>query len=174
MTRLLRIADRCLVGLSQTGGVIAALLMLGAGIGIFLGIITRMFGYPLAWPTDIVPHLLLVSVMLSAPEALRRGEHIAVDLLVSRLGPVGKRFVSLWAYGTVIFLSVLLIQEGIDLVSFSHMTGMRTHDRLDLPVWWFQSVVPVGGVLLLAVSIRALIRALLNLPQDEKPKGHAA
>lgn len=166
----LKLFDRFIVALIYGAGAISAVLLLGSAVSIFTGIVTRLLGIPLAWPTDIVPHLLLLSVMLAAAETFRRGEHIAVDLLVDRLSGVARRTVSIWAAATVIVLAVLLIIQGMEMVAFSRMTGIRTHDRLDLPVWWIQSIVPVGGALLLIVSVRAILAALTG--RDLDPELH--
>ncbi len=167
----LRLADRTIVALVYGAGAISAVLLLGSAISIFTGIVARMLGIPMAWPTDIVPHLLLLSVMLAAAETFRRGEHIAVDLLVDRLDGVARRAVSIWAAGTVVVLAVLLVYQGYEMVSFSRMTGIRTHDRLDLPVWWVQCIVPVGGVLLLLVSVRSILAALTGRVLDSELAG---
>lgn len=85
---------------------------------------------------------------------------------MGKLGGVARRAVAIWAAATVIVLAVLLVFQGLEMVSFSRMTGIRTHDRLDLPVWWVQCIVPVGGILLLIVSIRSILAALTGREID--------
>ena len=160
MKQALHIADRIVVVLVQAAGAAAALLMMFCALSIFAGVVTRGLGIPLAWPTEIVPHLLVVSVMLASAEAFRRGEHIAVDFLAERLGPFTRRAVDVWASATVVYLAVLLVLQGFEMISFSRMTGIRTFDRLDFPVWWVQSVIPVGGILLGLAALRALLGAI--------------
>lgn len=162
----LRFIDRGVVALVYGAAAISAVLLLGGAVSIVVGIAARLLGYPLAWPTDVVPHLLLLSVMLAAAETFRRGEHIAVDLLVDRMDGVAHRVVMIWAAATVAVLAALLILQGYDMVSFSRMTGIRTHDRLDLPVWWIQCIVPVGGALLLLVSLRSILASLTGRELD--------
>lgn len=162
MSRALNLADRAVVALARVAGGIAALLLLASALAIFAGIVTRSLGIPLAWPTDIVPHFLLLAVMLAAAEAFRRGEHIAVDLLVSRARPGMGRVVTLWGSATVILLAALLILQGLEMIAFSRMVGMRTHDRLDFPIWWVQCAVPLGGALLGLASLRSFLAALVG------------
>lgn len=173
----MRFIDRFVVALVHGAGAIAAMLLLGGAVSIVIGIAARLLGLPLAWPTDIVPHLLLVSVMLAAAETFRRGEHIAVDLLIDRTSGMTRRVITVWASATVVILAALLVFQSYQMVSFSHMTGIRTHDRLDLPVWWVQCIVPIGGVLLLLVSIRSIVAAVTGRELDPElhgPPGHEA
>jgi len=138
-----------------------------SAFSIFTGVAARMLGVPMGWPTEIVPHLLVIAVMLAAAECFRRGEHIAVDFVVGQLGPRAKRLVNIWASATVVYLSALLVLQGREMIAFSRMTGMRTFDRLDFPVWWVESVIPVGGVLLGLASLRALIGAIAGRSEEE-------
>lgn len=160
MNQLLRLADRAVVALVKLAGAVAALLLLFCALSIFAGVVARMAGVPMGWPTEIVPHLLVVSVMLAAAECFRRGEHIAVDFIVGRIGSRARRIVDVWASATVFYLSVLLVMQGMQMIAFSRMAGIRTFDRLDFPVWWVESVIPVGGVLLGLAALRALVGAL--------------
>lgn len=169
--QVMRFVDRLVVALVHGAGAIAAMLLLGGAVSIVIGIAARLLGFPLAWPTDIVPHLLLLSVMLAAAETFRRGEHIAVDLLIDRTSGMTRRVIAIWASATVVILAVLLVYQGYQMVAFSRMTGIRTHDRLDLPVWWVQCFVPVGGGLLLLVSIRAILAALAGRELDPELHG---
>ncbi len=167
MMQIVRLADRLVVLLVKAAGALAAMLMMFCALSIFAGIVSRAVGLPMAWPTEIVPHLLVVSVMLASAEAFRRGEHIAVDLLVDGLGPAGRRWVKIWASGTVAYLAMLLVLQGLDMIAFSRMTGMRTFDRLDFPVWWVQSAVPVGGILLGLAALRSLLGAIVGRKEAE-------
>jgi TRAP-type C4-dicarboxylate transport system permease small subunit len=166
MIGVLRLADRIVVALVRLAGAIAALLILFCALAIFAGVVARMSGIPMGWPSEIVPHLLVVAVMLAAAECFRRGEHIAVDFITGRLRARARRIVSIWASATVIFLAVLLVSQGLEMIAFSRMTGMRTFDRLDFPVWWVESVIPVGGALLGLAALRALVAALFGRSDD--------
>ena len=41
--------------------------------------------WPLTWGDEMLGYLLVATVMAGAAEALRRGDHIAIDLVTSRL-----------------------------------------------------------------------------------------
>lgn len=173
MMAVLHAADRMVVALVKLGGAIAAMLMFICALSIFAGVVSRMLGIPMGWPTEIVPHLLVVSVMLAAAECFRRGEHIAVDFVVGQFGPRAKRWVNIWSSATVVYLAILLVQQGLEMVAFSRMTGIRTFDRLDFPVWWVESVIPVGGVLLGLAALRGLIWSIAGRDEVEHHTGMA-
>lgn len=45
-----------------------------------------LLGTPVTWIDELSGYLVVALVMLGAAESLRRGDHIAVDLITSRLG----------------------------------------------------------------------------------------
>jgi len=123
---------------------------------------------PQSWIDELVGYVLVASVMLAIAEALRKGEHIAVDILTDKLPARGKRIVQLVGMIAVLVTAGLLLLEGWDTAMFSRMLGIRSIGYLDVPIWIVQLLIPLGGLLLLLAAIAELVRVLAGLPSEEE------
>jgi C4-dicarboxylate transporter DctQ subunit len=153
LRRLARGAARIALGLS------AAALLASLAVIVY-GVVRRyVFNAPVAWTDELVGYLLVASVMLAAAEALFGGEHISVDIVTEHLGPRGKRVTYLFGLAAVAASGVLLIVEGLGMVSFSRQVGLRSNGDLALPLWIPQSLVPIGALLLSIAALAAFAGA---------------
>jgi len=133
-------------------------------------------GQPQPWVDKVAGWLVIAVVMLAAPEAQRRFEHIGVDIAIGRTGPRLARAAQLLGTLSVAAVAAVLAWAGWEAIEFSLMVGMMT-DLPGVPLWWVQLLLPVGAVLLLAVSAcQALLLALgrepafLPRPGEELPR----
>jgi TRAP-type C4-dicarboxylate transport system permease small subunit len=108
-------------------------------------------------------------VMLAAPEAQRRFEHIGVDIAVGRLGPRLARVAHLIGVLSVAVVAAVLVVAGWEMVEFSRMIGMMT-DLQGVPAWWVQSLMPIGAALLLVVALCQALLLLLGREPAYLPK----
>lgn len=150
----------CRIGLWLAGLVLLTTLALVA-----YSVAMRYFANrPLPWIDELVGYLLVASVMLAAAEALRRGEHIAVDVITERLPARAKRAAEAFALVTVLIAGLALFIQGLDTVAFSQLLGIRSTGYLAIPIAWPQSLIPVGGALLSLAALSGLLRMALGLP----------
>jgi C4-dicarboxylate transporter, DctQ subunit len=124
-------------------------------------------GAPEPWVDEMVGYVLVASVMFAVAEALRRGEHISVDLLTQRLGPRARRGAHVLGLVAVAASAAILLVEGWDMVAFSRMVGIRSVGYLDLPIWTVQAMVPLGGALLLLAALAELLRGATEPPAKQ-------
>jgi TRAP-type C4-dicarboxylate transport system permease small subunit len=123
------------------------------------------FGAPQPWIDKVAGWLVLGLVMLAAPEAQRRFEHIGVDVAVSKLGPGMARAAHLIGTLSVAAVAAVLVHAGWEAIEFSLMVGMMT-DIEGVPEWWIQLLLPVGaGLLLLVALVQSLMLALGGTPE---------
>lgn len=127
---------------------------------------------PKVWVDEVVGFMLVGSVMFAVAEALRRGEHISIDLLTERLGPRGKRAAAVFALLAVLAFAAALLWEGRETVAFARMLGLMTEGYVTLPLWILQLMVPIGGALLLLAAIAELLRIAAGLPPAEPRRPH--
>ncbi len=160
----LRVAERLLGWVSHAAAALGALLVIVmTGVIGYSVALRYLFNQPQTWTDELVGYLLVVVVMLGAAEALRRGDHIAVDLLTERLGPRGRRRCEAWGLLAVCFVAAVLVAGGWEMVSFSADVGLISDGYLEVPMWIPQAAVPVGSALLLLVALERLARLLLGL-----------
>ena len=127
-------------------------------------IITRyFFNRPQSWSDEAVGWMIVISVMLAIPEAQRRGEHIGVDALTEKLSPRGRRWAAVLGVFSVAAVGYLLVTEGIEMVVFTRMIGIVSNVLPEVPLWAIQAMVPIGGALLLMVTLAQLFCLLAGL-----------
>lgn len=142
--------------------ILASLLLVCYSVGM-----RYAFNDPVPWVDEAVGYVLVASVMFAIAEALRKGEHIAVDILTERLGPRAKRVVHVMGLVAVIATAGVLMIEGWAMVAFSQMIGIRSIGYLDIPIWTVQLMVPLGGALLLLAALAEFVRLSAGLPAED-------
>jgi TRAP-type C4-dicarboxylate transport system permease small subunit len=131
-----------------------------------------LLGMPLGWSDKVAGWLVLALVLLAAPEAQRRFEHIGVDVAVGRIGPRLARYAHLLGALSVALVAAILLAAGIEAVQFSMMIGMMT-DIEGVPEWWIQALLPVGAALLLLVALAQAASLALGREPPHLPRGDA-
>jgi TRAP-type C4-dicarboxylate transport system permease small subunit len=155
--------DRIVGALAALGVALAAIGLIASMFLIAYSVVMRYFlNQPVSWVDEFVGYLLVASVMLAAADALRHGEHIAVDIVTERLGSRGRRVVTLAGLVAVALAAALLAVEGWDMVEFSRMVGLLSNGKLAVPMWIPQLAVPVGAALLGAAAVVAFLLALAS------------
>ena len=165
--------ERLVRALAGVGVALAAVSTLASMAVIAYSVVMRYFlNRPVPWVDEFVGYLLVASVMLAAADALFHGEHIAVDVLTERLAGRGRRIVALVGLAAVAVTAVLLAWEGVDMVAFSRMVGLRSNGYLAAPMWLPQLAVPAGAALLGVAAVVAFIaawRGRPSLPDRQDP-----
>ncbi|MBN8477944.1 MAG: TRAP transporter small permease [Burkholderiales bacterium] len=146
--------ERLVRVLARAGIALAAAATLASMAVIGYSVFMRYFlNLPTPWVDELVGYLLVAAVMLAAADALFHGEHIAVDVLTERLSDRGRRLSALLGCAAVFATAVLLAWEGVEMVAFSRMVGLRSNGYLAVPMWVPQFVVPLGAALLALAAL---------------------
>ncbi len=146
--------------LARIGIMVAAATLIASMFLVCYAVVMRYFlNQPPPWVDELVGYLLVAAVMLAAADALLQGEHIAVDILTDRLGARGRKITLLAGLVAVAASGMLLVNEGVDMVAFSRMVGLKSNGFLATPMWLPQLLVPIGGVMLTLAAIVAFIEA---------------
>ena len=127
-----------------------------------------LLGIPFGWSDKVSGWLVVALVLLAAPEAQRRFEHIGVDIAVSRIGPRLARLAHLLGALAVAAVAAILLAAGLEAVAFSRLIGVMT-DVEGVPEWWIQSLLPVGAGLLLLVSLAQAAALVLGRDPPHLP-----
>ncbi len=171
MTRALALAARVLGALSQAATALSALGVLASLALIAWAVVMRYaFNRPPAWVDDAVGFLLVLIVMLAAAQVLRRGEHIGVDLLTTRLRPRAQRWAQGWAALAALAAALVLVANGWSTAMLSRKLGIVAEGNVEIPVYWVQLALPLGGLMLALAALEALARVLAGAPPLATPK----
>lgn len=144
-------------------GLAAAGLLLSLALIAWAVVMRYVFNAAPVWVDEVVGFLLVAVVMLAAAQTLRRGEHIAVDLLSGFLSGKGHRLARLWSAATTLMVALVLIINGWETASLARSLGLLTEGNLEWPTWWLMLLLPLGGALLALVGVEAFWRALLGV-----------
>ncbi|PIE66562.1 MAG: C4-dicarboxylate ABC transporter permease [Desulfobacterales bacterium] len=85
---------------------LAGLLLAVNLLAVMLGVFARFFRPPV-WTSDLAKVTLVWMVMLAAAPALKRGEHMAILILVEKLPAVPRRVVTVCR--TLVFFAILIL-----------------------------------------------------------------
>lgn len=114
---------------------------------------------PSRWTEELAGFQLAWLALLGAAWALRRGEHIGLDLLYQRFDAAGRRRIDLVVSAAVAAFSLLVLgYGGLRLVLMTHELNQQT-PALGWPMAAVYTVVPVTGLLLTLFALDTLGRA---------------
>jgi TRAP-type C4-dicarboxylate transport system permease small subunit len=154
---------RALYGLVWLCGALSALLILFVlGIVTYAVIQRYILGTPLLWGDEFIGYVLVAIVMLGTAEALRKGDHIAIDLLSSRTGPTASRILAIWSDLAVLAFAVVIGWSSWVAIKFAYDFGEYSSGYIEVPTWIPQLPMLVGSVLIGLVAVTRLFERLIS------------
>ncbi|GAB5470198.1 MAG: hypothetical protein Kilf2KO_32280 [Rhodospirillales bacterium] len=150
------------MSLERLGLVICAVsLFVMMAVGALDILLDELFSVPLAFKVDLSSVLLATSVFLAWPLAQRKGEHIRVELVYSRLpralqrvGDLLAQLCALLVFGLITYGAWHLAIRSISIMEVSPAT-------LGFPIWPAKLACALGVSLTLFVVLRQLLEPLL-------------
>ena len=147
---------RALERAEETLGII---LFAGVCLLVLLGAVSRTIGMPLIWAVDMAQLLFAWAAVLGADVALKRWQHIEIDILV-RAFPMGLRRALGFAWLVVIaaFLAALVwLGTDLTLLNLERELG-------DTPLSYglVTAAIPVGALLMLVTVLTRLARGVMG------------
>ncbi len=157
------LVERLIAWPSRIFGVISGLLILTILILVIYSIVQRyVLNTPLKWGDEMLGYLLVASIMLGAAEALRRGDHIAIDLASARAGPRARKYLNVFSNLAVIAFAIVLGVSTWESVTFAYAFGSYSPGYLEVATWIPQIPMFVGALLLGLVSFARLLAAAIR------------
>ena len=144
----------------RIAGVLSSLLIFVSFCLMIFAIFQRYFlNTPLKWGDEMLGYLLVAIVMSGVAEALRRGDHVAIDLLTSFFGLKVRALLTYLSYTAVLAFAVIFGISADEVVRFSYGFGSFSPGYLEAPMWIPQSTMIAGSVLLGLGALAGLIRS---------------
>ncbi|SMH30782.1 TRAP transporter large permease [Azospirillum agricola] len=143
-------------GLSVGVELVAGLLVLVEIVVLLAGVTARyVFHTPLVWSDELASILFLWLSMLGAVVALRRGEHMRMTGLVSRVGPQPRALLETLAItAPVAFLGMILYHA----VDYAVEEQFIVTPALEISNAWRASALPAGLALMMIAALFRLVR----------------
>ena len=137
--------------------VLGTLLFAAMALLVFVGALGRTFGTPLIWAIDLAQLFFAWAAVLGADIALKRNQHIEIDILVRRFPGNARRLLAIaWLVAMAAFLAALVwLGTGLTLLNLERELG-----DAGISYGWVTAAIPVGAVLMLVTVVRRLIRGL--------------
>lgn len=157
------ICQICSVTVTVTLSLISAIL--------FAAVTSRyFFNNPITWAEDATCFLLVWMVLAGSVVAMRKREHVAIDLLVEKLPPVLHQVFKIIVTLTIIYVCWFIVWHGI---AFTRMGMQRIIPSMDwLKVGYSYMALPVGffliGVVCLELLFQDLIRFRAPISEEDR------
>ncbi|MCG5239363.1 TRAP transporter large permease subunit [Azospirillum doebereinerae] len=143
-------------GLSVGVETLAGLLVLVEVVVLLAGVTARyVFHTPLVWSDELASILFLWLSMLGAVVALRRGEHMRMTGLVSRVGPQPRALLETLAITAPVAFLGMILYHAVDYAMEEHFI---VTPALEISNAWRASALPVGLALMMIAAVFRLMR----------------
>ena len=134
--------------------VILVLTLIAMTVATFLQVLFRyVIHLPLFWTEEFARYCLIWSSLMGAGVAMKRGQHIAVTILVERLPAGLRRVSSLIATLSILLLLAVMLWGGIELVI---VTRFQISPALRIPMAIPYSAIPIGSAIMLVHALNFL------------------
>ena len=163
----MRYPTALLDGLYRLCGWIAAGALVTIGILILISIVSRPLGIYVPGLNAYAGYAMAASTFFGLSYAFRRGSHIRVNLMLSRLKGGRRKQGEIWclaiAGGLGIFLAYYLIKLMVVTIDFGDVSEAADAT----PLWIPQLSLAIGGTVFAIALIDRLLRVLLGIePAD--------
>jgi len=155
--------EKYLDGLVKLGGALSAALIVAILALTIASVVCRyIIGRALLGSDEATGFLIVAAIMLGTAEALRRGDHIGIDIVLD-VAPGWLRFwLGILAHVAVLAFSGVMLASAWRAVTFSMRFEAYSTGALEMPLWIPQSSMLIGAVLLGLVALTRLIRVIVR------------
>jgi TRAP-type C4-dicarboxylate transport system permease small subunit len=132
---------------------LAALFMIGVLVMVLLSILGRQFGFHVRGTDAYAGYCMAAAGFLALAHTLKRGEHIRVTLLVTRLTGRAHHTMEMWALSAAVLLAGLFAFFAVRLAVQSYQFHDISTGNDATPLWIPQLAMAVGTLILLIAFI---------------------
>lgn len=122
-------------------------------------------GAPLTWSEELARYLQIWMVMLGSATMMRKGGHLAIDLVTASLPAKVKRVTDVIVFISIIVFFGIVCYQGV-LVTVN--AASQTSPALNMPMSYVYAAIPVGSGLILMETVIRFIRFIKTGSPNEK------
>ena len=153
---LSRLAGRIDQRLGAVIEAVAAAIVLVEIVILFAGVVARyVLHAPLVWSDELASIFFLWLSMLGAVVALRRGEHMRMTALVSKVGPQTRGLLEALAIAAALAFLVMVMHPAYE---YADEESFIVTPALEISNAWRASAIPVGVGLMGVFAVLRLLR----------------
>jgi TRAP-type mannitol/chloroaromatic compound transport system permease small subunit len=159
--RLFKAVLRAVDRLSEGIGLLVSVLMPAMVVVLAIEVVARyVFNSPTLWAYDTAIFMFGYTGLLGGAYALKRREHINVDLFYARLSPRGKAVLDVITGLLFFFFMALVVIYGWGTAIDALEGGEATATLWGPPIGHFKLMIPIGAALLILQGLANWIRSL--------------
>ncbi|KIX14182.1 TRAP transporter small permease [Dethiosulfatarculus sandiegensis] len=144
--------------LNRGSELVLAVFLSALALVVFLQVIFRyLLHLPLFWTEETARYCLVWASFLGAGVALRKGQHIAVTILVDRLPPKARVVFVRASQVSMAVIVAVIFWGGIDLVQ---ITQSQISPALRIPMCIPYLAIPIGSAIMMVHLIASLLSPL--------------
>jgi len=132
----------------------AAFFVVAEVLILFVGVVSRYSHQPIIWSDELASILFLWLAMFGAASAFRRGEHMRMTALISKVTPPRRKFFDILALGAGLVMMLALIHPAFN---YAMEESFITTPALEISGAWRAAALPVGLALMIATVLLRLI-----------------
>lgn len=152
-------------------GLVVAAAVLFIAIGISIDVIVRNAGFGVvSWMLEATEYCLFVATFLGAPWVLHLGEHVRIDMLVTKLPPRAGRIAEIAMDLTGLGVSLALLYYSARVALAARADGALVIKELIFPEWWIFALVAFSAFLLCVEFLIRLGRAATAAPDAHRSR----
>jgi TRAP-type C4-dicarboxylate transport system permease small subunit len=162
---MLRKLEKAVVLVSNLALFVSMALLVGAMFFTTADVTGRFFGHPIPGSYQISELILVWIVCLAWPYLTGTKGHVRVEMLVSRLPPRIQKRIGLFTHVVALCVFLLIAWQGVEMV----MLSIRMNDQVsivDIPLYPFQVIVPLGAFLVCPVLLIQLIQLVTGRTKE--------
>ncbi len=143
--------------LYDSAAALAALFMVGLLVMVLLSVLGRQFNFHVRGTDAYAGYLMAGAGFLSLAHTLKRGEHIRVTLLLSKLTGRAKHGMEVWSLGAAAALAGLFALYSVKLAVNSYQFNDMSTSNDATPLWIPQISMALGALILFIAFIDDLV-----------------
>ncbi|MCU6707929.1 TRAP transporter small permease [Paenibacillus sp. J5C_2022] len=142
-------------GLNKFVGIVVGLMLGAMSIIIVVQVFCRfVINFPLAWSEEAARYLMVYTVFLGAPLAIRNHKMIAIEIIVESVSPKVRKVLRILISLISIVFFVILLFKGVDMLDVvSRQSSASLGINMDIPYM----AIPLGALLMIINSAANII-----------------
>jgi len=142
---------------------LAGIALFGVVISVAIQIIARNFLHiPVAWTEEVARYLMIWMTFLGSPVALKKGEHLFVDLFYNKFPAKGRQWVHLLCDVAVFIFCIYLLYFGIKMCTDPKLLRFRSPSAGIRRVYIY-SALPVSAAMMAVVAAYDIYLTFLTI-----------
>ncbi|GFE62945.1 TRAP transporter small permease [Litoreibacter roseus] len=153
---------KSLDALYTAAGVLAALSLIAILLLILVQMLARWTGEVFPGAPDYAGYAMAAASFLAFANALNRGSHIRVSIVLNALGPTARRWLDIWCFAIATAVMWYFVYYAQRFVFWSWKFGDVSQGQDKTPLWMPQGLMLLGAVILAIALTDNLLHLILK------------